>query len=220
MIDLPDFQKKFEYENGFYLSCDVSRISKLMAHYELFKRVNDLSGAIVECGILKGCSISRFATFRELLSTAYAKRIIGFDTFGRFPKTQFEADIPLRKDHIKMCGQESISRQQLSKVLEHKGVEKNIDLVEGDILKTLPEFLKKNPELRISLLNLDVDIYEPSKLILELLYPRIVKGGILILDDYGTFPGETQAADEYFDGKNVAIRKFSFCETPSYVIKQ
>ncbi len=61
MITLPDFQKAFEYENNFYLSCDNTRLSKILAHYELFKMARELPGAIVECGVFKGTSLVRFA---------------------------------------------------------------------------------------------------------------------------------------------------------------
>lgn len=50
LIKLPDFKKSFDYENGFYLTCDITRISKIIAHYELFKMVLDVPGAIVERG--------------------------------------------------------------------------------------------------------------------------------------------------------------------------
>ena len=59
MINLPDFSKAFEYENNFYLSCDNSRIAKLLAHYELYKMVVNIPGAIVECGVFKGTSLTR-----------------------------------------------------------------------------------------------------------------------------------------------------------------
>ena len=72
MIPLPDFEKSFDYENNFYLSCDVTRISKILAHYELFKLVNQVPGAIVECGVLKGASFSRFAMFREIFSNPFS----------------------------------------------------------------------------------------------------------------------------------------------------
>ena len=83
----------------------------------------------------------------------------------------------------------------------------------------MPKFVKDHPALKISLLNLDTDIYEPAVVILNHLWPRIVKGGILVLDDYGTFPGETKAVDDYFRGKNVAIRKFNFAVTPCFIVK-
>jgi len=219
MIKLPNFKKSFDYENNFYLSCDSTRIGRLLAHYELFKMVSNIPGAIVECGVFKGASLARFAMFRELIENTHSKKIIAFDTFGKFPKTKFSQDENELKLFFKEAGKESISKPQLMKVLNKKKIEKNIELVKGDITKTVPQYLKSHPELRISLLNLDTDVYEPAVTILENLYPRIVKGGILILDDYGIFPGETKAAEEYFKDKKVEIKKFSFSTPPCYVVK-
>lgn len=220
MIDLPNFENKFEYENNFYLSCDPSRIGKLLAHYELFKLSKDSEGAIIECGVYKGASFSRFSIFRQLLANHPDKKLIAFDIFGEFPETQFEGDIELRQKFIDSSGASSISTDQLQKVLEQKNVYHNIDIVAGDICETVPNYVKENPELKISLLNLDVDIYEPSVTILEELYPRISSGGVLILDDYNTFPGETTAVDNYFKGRtDIEIKKFDFANTPHYIQK-
>lgn len=219
MIQLPDFSKSFEYENNFYLSCDNTRFGKIIAHYELFKLTKDLPGAIVECGVYKGASLVRFAGFRNIFGNPFSHKVIGFDTFGKFPETKFKEDKKYRKKLVEVSGEQSISKEQLLEVFKKKGIDKNIELVEGDVVKTVPEYLKENPHLKISLLNLDVDIYEPSVVILEYLWPRIVKGGVLILDDYGIFPGETKAADEFFKNKNVTIMKFPFAMTPCYIIK-
>ena len=219
MIKLPNFKKPYEYENNFYLSCDNSRIGKILAHYELFKIANDLPGAIVECGVFKGVSLVRFSMFRELFGHSSSKKIIAFDSFGKFPNTKYQHDLKLRRNFIKTSGKEGISKQQLVKVLKNKKIDKNTDLIKGDITQTVPRYLKTHPQLKISLLNLDTDIYEPAVTILENLYSRIVKGGVLILDDYGNFPGETKAVDDYFKNKNVKIRKFPFAMTPSYIIK-
>ena len=105
------------------------------------------------------------------------------------------------------------------RVLKQKGLEKNIELIKGDITETIPKYLKSNPKLKISLLNLDVDFYEPSMAILKNFYPKLSKGAILILDDYGIWDGETMAVNEYFHSKKIKIRKFSFSQTPSYIIK-
>ena len=219
MIKLPNYSKKFEYENNFYLSSDVSRIGKAIAHYELFNMIKNLNGAIIECGVFKGISLIRFATFRKLFERK-TREIIGFDAFGKFPKTNYSPDFKMRHNFILKSGTEGISVQQLRKVLRKKGLNKKVELIQGDITKTVPAYLKKHPKLKISLLNLDTDIYEPAVTILENLYPRIVKGGILILDDYGVFKGETKAIDEYFKGRKIKIHKFSFSKTPSYVIKK
>ena len=73
---MPDFSKSFYYENNFYLASDVNRMAKVMAHYELYKMSLDVPGAIVECGVFKGASFVRFATFRQLLSNPLAKKMM------------------------------------------------------------------------------------------------------------------------------------------------
>ncbi len=220
MIKLPEFDKAFEYENGFYLSCDVTRISKILAHYELFKIALDVPGAIVECGVFKGASLARFAMLRNLFGNPFSKKIVGFDIFGAFPETSFEPDKAARQTFIRDSGIESISVEQMIQVLKHKGCDRAVELVAGNICDTVPKYTSEHPELKISLLNLDADVYEPSVTILEHLYPRIERNGILILDDYGVFPGETKAVDDYFKGKNAVIRKFPFCMTPCYIVKE
>lgn len=220
MIELPDFSQDFLWENNFYLSCDITRISKILAHYELFKMVQDIPGAIVECGVFKGASLARFAAFRELMGSPYSKKILAFDTFGPFPETDFEADKPVRERFVNAAGDQSISVEQMRQVLEHKRCDRFVELIPGDICKTVPKYVADHPELKISLLNLDTDIYEPAACILEHLYPRLEIGGVLILDDYGTFPGETKAVEDYFHDKPVEIRKFPFCMTPCYLVKR
>lgn len=102
--------------------------------------------------------------------------------------------------------------------LNNKGF-RNYALVKGDIIKTIPEFLARNSSFKISLLHIDVDVYEPTIVILENLWDKIVKGGILMLDDYGMVEGETRAVDEFFSGKIIQINKPRFNYIPSYIIK-
>ena len=218
MIKFPDFNKVFEYENNFYLSCNPQRISKILAHYELFKMSLDLPGHIVECGVFKGLSLIRFAMFRDLFSYSFSKKIIGFDTFGNYPDTKYKSDKLLRDKFIMTAGSQGISKEQLLEVLKRNSLDKNVELIAGDICNTVKAYTKGHPELKISILNLDVDIYEPTVTVLKYLYPRLVKGGVLIMDDYGAFPGETKAIDDYFGP--VEIHKFPFAMTSSYIIKK
>ena len=217
MIDLPDFSKAFEYENNFLLSCNPNRLSKIILHYKLFERVISLKGDIVECGVFKGASFCVFSVFIKLFCPI--KKIVGFDTFKKYPKAIFKEDKKYRKNFIKEAGSDSISRKQLFKILENKGITKNIELIQGNICKTVPEYIKKNPRLRVSLLNLDVDLYEPTKIILENMWYKMVKNSILILDDYNVFPGETRAVNDFFKDKNIKIKKFNFRNTPYFIVK-
>ena len=217
MIKIPKLKNSFEFENNFYLTCDNNRISKILTQYELYKRASTVPGHIVECGVFKGTSLIRFATFRELFKNK-SKKIIAFDTFGKFPKAKFSEDIKFRKKFND--GEDSIKTTDLRKILKHKKLEKNIELVKGDIMNTLPKYLERNPRLKISILNLDVDLYEPSKIILDNLFSRISKGGILILDNYNVFPGETKIANQFFKNKKEKIQKLQFRNNPAFVVKK
>lgn len=220
MITLPVFNEAFTYENNFYLSCDNSRIAKLIAQYELFKLSVSIPGVIIECGVFKGVSLSRFAHFREIFGASESKKIIGFDTFDEFPDSTYAPDNNLLEQFVQSAGSKSISKDQLIEVLKKKGLARNISLIEGDVSITVPEFIKNNPGLTISFLNLDVDLYEPSKVILENFYPHIAKGGILLLDDYKKFPGETKAVDDYFQNQDIEIKQFLYAKSPFYIVKK
>ncbi len=69
-------------------------------------------------------------------------------------------------------------------------------MIQGKVEDTL--VIKENVPKKISLLRLDTDWYESTKVELEILYPLLQKGGILIIDDYGHFKGCRKAVDEYF----------------------
>lgn len=212
--------KPFDYENNFYFTCDYTRMAKWAAHYEFFKMTNNLPGAIVDCGLFKGISFIRFAMFRKMFSNNHSKKMIGFDVFDEFPKSKFKDDqIYIDRFLSEVGSRDSIDVDELTNILKNKGVDENLELVKGDICETIPKYIEKEPSLKISLLNLDVDIYEPSVTILEHFWPRIVKGGVIILDDYGKFTGETKAIDDYFSDKDVEIKKFTFCQYPSYIAK-
>ena len=213
------FDKSFEYENKFYLTAQAQRMGRLISHYELFKKTVDVEGDIFEFGVFKGVSLLRFIMFNQLFEQGLDKKVVGFDTFGDFPSTDFEED----KEELELFieetgGGKSISKDELSEAIKHKGF-KNFELVKGNILKTLPEYIESHPELKISLLNIDTDIYEPAKCIIDLLADKVVKGGIIIFDDYGVFPGETKVADEFCAKHNYKIQKFPYSNVPSFIVK-
>jgi hypothetical protein len=213
-----DSDKMFDYENGYYATATESRFGKFLAHYELYKKIVDLPGAVVECGIFKGNSFYRLAHFRDLLESRYSRKLIGFDVFGSFPKTDFESDKKYLDAFTNSAGDQSIELNEINKVMDYKKIE-NYELIKGDINKTIPEYCKNNEHLKIALLHIDVDVYEPSVTILENMYDKVVRGGVLMFDDYGTFPGETKAIDEFFLDKGLKVKKLSISHIPSFVIK-
>lgn len=212
-------QKAFEYENGFYATADDRRFGKFIAHFKLYEKIINLPGAIVECGVFKGNSFFEFAHFRNLLETQNSRKLIGFDMFGEFPNTNFEGDKQKRLDFINETGGKGISVQELHKAMKHKNIS-NYELIQGDITETLPKYCHDNPQLKIALLHIDTDIYEPAVTILENMYDKIMGGGAIVFDDYGIFAGETKAVDEFFKDKKVKLQKFPFLHKPSFIIKE
>ncbi len=218
-FDFPSFDEIFDDENRFLLYAHPSRMAKLLAHLEAYQRVFDVPGAIVECGVFKGASFVTLATFRKLVDPMHGRQLIGFDTFSEFPTTEFGPDVAKREAFIQEAGSQSIGKDELYAVLDRKGLAGEVDLVAGDITETLPAYVDAHPELQIALLNLDTDIYEPAKVILEQLWPRMSPGGIVMLDDYGVFEGETKAVDEYFAGQSIAIEELPYRTTPRLLTK-
>jgi macrocin-O-methyltransferase TylF-like protien len=216
---LPSVEEAYDHENAFYLTCAPGRVGKLLAHYELYQRAQRVAGAFVECGIFKGSSLARFAMFRHLFESEETRALIGFDVFGKFPETEFDADKARRERFIRSAGDESISVDQLRKVLADKGCGHNVTLVGGDICQTVPAFSAEHPELRIALLHVDVDILEPSQVVMNVLAPLVVPGGVIVLDDYGIFPGATRAVDEFMAGRPERIQKLPYALAPAFVIK-
>ena len=63
------------HENLFYLISDKKRILKLIDLYEVYKKILNIRGDIIECGVFKGASLIRFLTFRDLIETKYKRKI-------------------------------------------------------------------------------------------------------------------------------------------------
>jgi hypothetical protein len=215
-------ENSFDYENGFYLTSNYKRTGRLLAHYELYKIIASLEGDIVECGVFKGASLMRFINFIQLFEQdkSFKRNVVGFDIFGKFPGTDFEPDKEELQAFIDETGGGiSIDKEELENYINLKKFV-NYKLVKGDILQTVPKFVSDNPGTKIALLNIDTDIYEPCKVILEQLAPRVIKGGVIIFDDYGVFQGETELADEYAAKHGFEIKSFDFTKVPYYLIKK
>lgn len=207
-------------------------MGRFLAHYELFKNIIDLPGCVVELGVYRGPSLLTWAKLMETFCPGDRKRMIyGFDSFQGLQNFTLQDGKPV-ENFGKTVGGYSANDvvdeiTELVNICNDDSMISGVprcQLVIGDIKDTLPRFLEENPGLRISLLHFDMDLYEPTKIGLELLYPLVVKGGVVIFDEYGVIPwqGESNAVDEYFDsiGEHHVFRKFPFSTQPhGYFIK-
>ena len=193
-----------------------------------------MPGIIVDLGVFRGASTFTWAKLCEIFCPTDVRKIVyGFDTFEGFPSlSQEDGPVNLEQD-VKKGGYfagNSIEKdlylaQEAMNYDRHLQHINRIEFIKGDVQKTIPEFIaSKNNGLRVALLNLDLDLYQPTKTALEYFVPLMVKGGIIILDEYAvdTFGGESKAVDEYFKnalGIKPNIKKFTWHSNPSGYIE-
>jgi hypothetical protein len=167
----------WDYENAFYWFSPYERIAKLIAHWKIYEKILEVPGDVLELGVYKGASLIRWATFREISENARARKIVGFDAFGAFPLPNNPSQEDLNfVENFENAGGQGLQEQEIKDILNYKHFE-NITLVKGDVKVTLPEYLHDNPQTRIALLHLDMDVFEPTKFALELLWERVSQGG-------------------------------------------
>jgi hypothetical protein len=176
--------------------------------YALYKAVeyivrNRVPGDLVECGVWKGGSSMMMALalahFGDTTRTLYL-----YDTFAGMPAPG-ELDVDYKGadsaptwESLQRDGHNEWCYSPLDEVkrnLARTGYPaERVVYVQGKVEDTIPGTL---PE-RTALLRLDTDWYSSTRHELEHLYPGLVAGGVLVLDDYGTWQGARQATDEYF----------------------
>lgn len=200
-------------------------LSRFLVYYELFKKQLIVKGSIVECGVHQGGGVFTWAKLSSILEPYnYQRKIIGFDTFTGFPsvsknydnlnfakKKLFKENINIIND-LKKAELFYDSERYLSNI-------KKIELIEGDATKTIPEYIKTNQHLIISLLFLDFDIFEPTKIALKNFIKRIPKGGIIAFDEVNNpqWPGETKAMLEELNIANHQLESFIFEPNISFI---
>lgn len=204
-----------------------SALMRFLCKYEIFKQVLDIQGSVIECGVLFGGGLMTWAQLSTILEPInHQRRIIGFDTFSGFPSIAEEDKAVGTYEHVKLGGlamdsfqdlQECIRLYDMNRPLSH--IEK-VKLVKGDIKETVPQFIKENPHTVVSLLYLDVDLFEPTLVALEHFVPRIPKGGIIAFDELNAegYPGETIAVMQKLGIKNLRIQRPTFGTYISYAV--
>lgn len=205
-------------ENAFYLRSSPDRIIQLTNLYDIYKRIVKIKGDIIECGVFKGVSLTKIMTFRKFLDQNIDRKVYGFDVFGKFPRPHLAKDKIFLKSWEKTAG-DGIDIKELKKYLKKKKF-KNFKLIKGDVTKTIPSFIKKNENLKIALLHLDMDVYEGTKCAFEYLAGKVVKNGIILIDDYKVVHGATKATKEYLKkNSKLKIEKVKFYKKPSFIVK-
>lgn len=190
----------------------------LISLFTTFECINyivkkNLQGDIIESGVANGRQVCLILETLKYYNKENFNVYL-YDTFqgmvepGKYDYKTWEKDNSESiKKYNKSLNENKVSSWQNYSLEE---VKKNISLTEypenkinyiiGDVTLTIP----KNKHETISFLRLDTDFYESTKVELDYLFSKVIKGGVIILDDYGAFTGVKKATDEFFDAHNLS----------------
>ncbi len=200
--------------------------SRLLFLNELYQLILETPGSIVQCGVRWGGDLVTFTSLRGIFEPYnYSRRIIGFDTFAGLAGTgaKDEGAVSVRD------GQFSVTEgycESLTALLQaHEGLAplshiRKFELVEGDARRTVPEFLSKNSGEAIALLYLDMDIYDPTKVVLDACLPRMASNSIIVFDEFADrrFPGEATAFFEAIRERGYKLRRSRLSTVGAFVV--
>ncbi len=200
-------------------------VTRFITLYELFKLAVPVKGSVVECGVFQGFGLMTWAHLSAVLEPAnLSRRIYGFDSFEGFPSIDPQDQNRVRTPEpgeLRASSEEELRR--LIEIYDQDRFLGHIDkvhLVKGDAASTIPPFIEQNPHLVVSLLYMDFDLFEPTKIALQHFVPRMPKGAILAFDelDNPIWPGETLAALETLGLRNLELKRFAWDPYMSYAV--
>jgi O-methyltransferase len=210
---------------GNYTMTSYQRICSIIDSIEYLIRYN-IDGDIVECGVWRGGSMMAAAI--SLMNNNDDKRdLYLYDTFEGMSDPD-ERDISVNNVNAKdYLNKNKRSKEDLiwafstlnevkENIMSTNYPEKKIHFIKGKVEDTL----EQSNHRKIALLRLDTDWYESTKCELENLFPLLVNGGVLIIDDYGHWKGCKKAVDEYFANNNIRIFLMVIDDTGRIAIKQ
>ncbi|MCS7214369.1 MAG: TylF/MycF family methyltransferase [Candidatus Calescibacterium sp.] len=201
-------------------------LSLFLAKNEIFKKIIGIHGYIIECGVFLGGGLMAWAQLSAIYEPYnHIRRVVGFDTFTGFPelsdKDKYDPVLNAEEGGLATYAlddiKESIRLYDLNRPIGHIP---RVEIVVGDALKTIPDYVKNNPHLVVALLYLDFDLYEPTKVAIENFLPRMPKGAVIAFDELNqaSWPGETLAVLETIGIRNLKIERFPFAPQISFAV--
>ncbi len=206
----------------------VSRqaLSLFLAKQEIFQQILTIHGSIIEAGVFMGAGLFTWGQLSAIYEPInYNRKIIGFDTFEGFSQIS-DQDQTENNPHLQPGAyrfehhQELLDAAEIHSLTRPIGHIPKVELVQGDALQTIPQYLKDNPHLVVALLYLDFDLYEPTLQALKSFLPRMPKGAVLAFDELNQkqWPGETLAVIEACGLHTLKIERLSYTPSISFAV--
>lgn len=229
--DLPVDIKQDQVFLRLYSQCKPYTMTSVERMFGLYQSINyildnKIAGDFVECGVWKGGSSMMIAL--TLQERAVSDRSIYlYDTFeGMSEPTDndrsfsgVEAAVLLEKEDPAISSSVWCvsSLDEVKSNLKSTGYPfDKLLFIQGKVEDTLPG----NIPGPLALLRLDTDWYESTKIEMDLLYPLLVKKGVLIIDDFGHWQGAKKAVMEYFKKEKLSPYLNRLDYTGRLIIKQ
>lgn len=201
-------------------------LTRFLSRAEMFRRVLEVQGSIVECGVLGGGGLMTWAQLSAIYEPLnYQRRIVGFDTFSGFagisPQDRTGDSPFLYPGALALDTYDDIAASiALYDMNRFLGTIPKVSLVRGNITETVPRYIAENPETIVSLLYLDVDVFEPTRVAIEQFAPRMPKGAIIAFDELNdrSWPGETGALVGTLGVRALRLQRFYYETKVSYAV--
>lgn len=205
----------FPTENSVLHGKPQNQVSeRLVTYYELYKLIKHLNGSIVKCGISSDEAFGYFSFFKQISNNSQQSMVAFEKSPSIFESVEKNNEVTLAvKSPV-------VGFSDAQKDLVQKGKSEKILFVPGHLSDSIPQFLIENPELKIALLTIDLNDFETTLTAMQYLYPRLISGGILIINNYYKKMAENLAIKEYFNNQEVFVRHFSLQKGPHYIVKQ
>lgn len=157
--------------------------------FNIVKSVAKIDGDIVEVGVYKGASA-------KIIYEAKGDKVLHlFDTFSGLSDVAGIDGVLKNNDYAS-------SYQQVKNYLNYP----DVFIYKGYFPKDTGKYIE---DKRFSFVNLDVDTYKSTKNCLEFFYPRMNKGGAIIVHDYSRLDGVKKVVDDFFCNKSEIVVKIS-----------
>ncbi len=191
-------------------------VTRLLHYNEIYQKLLNKPGVIMEFGCRYGSVLSLLCKFRSIYEPYnYSRKIIGFDTFQGFENTltRYEksrgwskGDYGVHKKFETVLEKILLMDEQLAPLSKIK----KFELVKGDAGQLIKPYLKKNPQTIIGMAIFDMDVFKPTKEVIKTIKDRLYKGSILVFDElnHPKFPGETLALLETMGIRNLKLNSF------------
>lgn len=216
---------KSELSRNLFLYLDRRALSRFLFLNEIYTLGLKLHGSIFEFGVRYGVNTSLFTSLRGIHEPFnHNRKIIAYDTFAGFPTVSkyFDKAVVAEGEFSVPPGYELHLEEVLSiheKLAPIESVKK-FELIKGDVTKTLPHYLEKNPHTLISLAYFDFDLYEPTLFSLETIEPYLTDNAVIAFDELNVenWPGETKAVREWIGDRNMPVLHSNYRAAAGYIL--